>query len=311
MENINIELLGVLNKHLGDYITHNKRDYLFYCPFCKHYKHKLTINLEYNKDGLNKYQCWVCGEKGVSIVKLFKKIGKYSSAKLDLDGVVDKKIYKYNDNKIIENQINLPEEYIKLTNKNIESAKYFNYLCKRGISKEDIIKYNIGYCHSGKYKDCLIFPSYSNDYKLNYYLARNINPNKNVSYILCEHSKDIIFNEYQINWDLPIVICEGVFDAISIKRNSIPILGKRILSELRKKILLNGVDKIIISLDNDAIKQSLEICQEFINEGIKVYLVNNLVKDANETGFENYIKILHDIRPLTNNELLKLKIKIS
>ncbi len=34
--------------------------------------------------------------------------------------------------------------------------------------------------------------------------------------------------EIFINWNSPIIRCEGMFDAISIKRNAIPLLGKNI-----------------------------------------------------------------------------------
>jgi hypothetical protein len=41
-------------------------------------------------------------------------------------------------------------------------------------------------------------------------------------------SRDIIGFELFINWNVPIILCEGVFDAIAIKRNAIPLLGKTI-----------------------------------------------------------------------------------
>jgi hypothetical protein len=40
--------------------------------------------------------------------------------------------------------------------------------------------------------------------------------------------KNIIGFENMINWNVPIVLCEGAFDAIAIKRNAIPLFGKNI-----------------------------------------------------------------------------------
>ena len=62
--------------------------------------------------------------------------------------------------------------------------------------------------------------------------------------------KDIIGFDLYIDWSQPIVLCEGVFDAIAIKNNSIPLFGKTILPKLFEKILTKKVKHIIISLDS-------------------------------------------------------------
>jgi hypothetical protein len=49
-------------------------------------------------------------------------------------------------------------------------------------------------------------------------------------------SKDIIGFEMMINWNEPVVLCEGAFDAIAIKRNALPLFGKIIQLALKKKI---------------------------------------------------------------------------
>ena len=62
-----------------------------------------------------------------------------------------------------------------------------------------------------------------------------------------------------------LVLCEGPFDAIAIKRNAIPLLGKNIQSNLMKKIVTSLVDKIYIALDKDAIKQALHFCEKLMD----------------------------------------------
>ena len=47
---------------------------------------------------------------------------------------------------------------------------------------------------------------------------------------------------------MPIILCEGLFDALAIKRNAIPLLGKNIQNNLMKKIVTSVVDKIYIAL---------------------------------------------------------------
>ena len=62
--------------------------------------------------------------------------------------------------------------------------------------------------------------------------------------------------ENQINWNEPITLVEGVFDAMAVKRNSIPILGKFIPTKLNEAIFKNRVKNINILLDEDAQQQA-------------------------------------------------------
>ena len=52
------------------------------------------------------------------------------------------------------------------------------------------------------------------------------------------------FWQWVVETNIPIIICEGLFDAIAIKRNAVPLLGKNIQSELMKKIVSSFVNKI-------------------------------------------------------------------
>ena len=98
-------------------------------------------------------------------------------------------------------------------------------------------------------------------------------------------SSNIIPFELFINWNLPLILCEGPFDAIAIKRNAIPLLGSNIQGSLMKKIVTSTVKKIYIALDSDAIKKSIKYAEEFINEGKEVYIVELQGKDPSEMGF--------------------------
>ena len=84
---------------------------------------------------------------------------------------------------------------------------------------------------------------------------------------------------------------KGPFDAIAIKRNAIPLLGKNIQTNLMKKIVTSLVDKIYIALDRDAIKQALDFAKRLMAEGKEVYLVDLQDKDPSEMGFENFTNL--------------------
>jgi len=104
------------------------------------------------------------------------------------------------------------------------------------------------------------------------------------------------------------VLCEGMFDAIAIKRNAIPLLGKNIQSNLMKKIVTSTVKKIYIALDTDAVKQAIKFAEEFINEGKEVYLLELKGKDPSEMGFNQFTQLIQKTIPLTQYNLMEKKL---
>ena len=214
---------------------------------------------------------------------------------------------------IDDKRAELPKDFIPLINPPLNSLtakKAISYLKNRGITKEDIIKYNIGYCEFGLFSNMIVIPSYDTNGNLNYFTARNFDKNSPIKYKNPDVTRDIIGLEHFINWNVPIILCEGMFDAIAIKRNAIPLLGKTIQKSLMKRIINSSVEKIYIALDKDAIKQALNFCETLMNEGKEVYLVNLEDKDPSEMGFEKFTNLIQNTLPLTFSNLLEKKLQI-
>lgn len=307
-------LLNLLESVLGRGIMRSRGNYAFHCPNCNHHKSKLEINLTITENNLNPWECWVCGAKsgfkGRNILSLFKKLKVDSNKYEQLRYIVK---YSTPVTSQPKDSIYLPKEFKSLNNiskKNIIGRHAISYLNKRGISHQDIIKYNIGYCDEGLYANRIIIPSYDENGLLNYFSARTFDKNEKNKYQNPSVEKDnIIAFDLYINWELPIILVEGMFDAITIKRNVIPLLGKTLSKSLIKKIIESGTPKIYISLDTDAYKESLIYCKQFMEYGKEVYLVENKNKDASEIGFENFSHILYNTPQLTESELMKKIIK--
>jgi hypothetical protein len=121
--------------------------------------------------------------------------------------------------------------------------------------------------------------------------------------------KDVIGFELYINWKAPIILCEGIFDALTIKRNVIPLFGKVLHEKLMMKLVKSEVDRIYIALDSDAIKSALKHCETLMSYGKKVYLVEMNGKDANEIGYENFLNTIENTYPLTFHGLLAKKLE--
>lgn len=301
-------IVSTLTGALGNHLTLKGNELAFYCPFCNHHKQKLQVNTE-----TQKWHCWTCNSGGKKLTSLLKK--------LDVDRKtisIIREIYgdsNYNpqledaDTKVF---ISLPKEFISLSETpmgfNPEYKHAIHYLTQRGITEKDIIKYNIGYCKEGLYGQRVIIPSYNSDGSLNYFVSRSYYPDNKMKYKNPPISKNVICFDSQVNWNEPIILCEGVFDAITIKRNAIPLLGKFPSKTLVEKIFMSGITDIIISLDNDAINEALKAAEYFRKQGIHVKMMYLKDKDAADMGYEKFYEELKEAKEFSSEELLLNKI---
>ena len=308
----NTALIYLIDSILGQSKPTSKGNRAYHCPECKHHKLKLEVNLDETSSNFQSYNCWTCGFKGKKLTTLFKKI-EADFDKVNQLKLLVKSIPKNFEGKVVETKkVILPKEFISLINppSSLTAKHALHYLKTRNITQEDIIKYNIGYCEFGNYSNMIIIPSYNSEGNLNYFTSRNFNKNSSIKYKNPDISRDIIGLELFVNWNTPITLCEGMFDAIAIKRNAIPLLGKTIQNSLMKKIINSSVQKIYIALDKDAIKQALNFCETLMNEGKEVYLVDIDDKDPSDMGFVKFTNLIQNTFPLTFSNLLEKKLQI-
>ena len=311
---LNAALVSTVNSVLGKGKETSGNNYAYQCPFCQHHKPKLEVNLVPNSKGENFWHCWVCNAKGKSLLGLFKKL------KVPQDKILElRSILNYTDKKDEEEsditKIELPKEYkslLSIQRTDISAKHALAYLKKRGISKEDILKYNIGFCEEGRYKNMIVVPSYNKDGLINYFIARSFEKDPSRKYDSPKCNKNAIIGlEYFINWSIPVILCEGIFDAIAIKRNVIPLFGKTIPKALMMKLVETNVKTVYVALDRDALKDALKYAEELLNLGKDVYLVDLDDKDPSEMGFDKFTSLVHKAEQLTLSELIYKKIELS
>ncbi len=302
-------LLGSIENLLGKSHKRARANHAFHCPFCNHRKPKLEINMATNEKGHNPWECWVCQTKGRTIRSLLKQLNTpKDQAALILKYLPKGSEIEYTGTSIVE----LPKEYQRLdeaTSTSVVANLVKKYLYDRGLTDNDFIKYGIGYCTSGEYGGRVILPSYSGSNRLNYFVGRSFDGNY-FKYKNPESSKDIIFYENLINWDCPIILCEGVFDAIAIRRNAIPILGKSISNELWRKILTSKLTDIYIALDLDAQDAALKMAEKFIAAGFRVFLIELPGKDPSEMGFQDFTKLVQNAIELDFSKIMLQKLNL-
>lgn len=257
--------------------TEGISSYEFNCPACAEEKgvesdgkHNLAVNLSFTAPGLV-YHCWRCGEtNGMrgNIANLVKRyggkalLGEYLSIVKEIkeSGLYDISLLTGETSTIKEDTfIKLPKTFKKIDLRYIHTGKLAEYLEKRKITQDIIDKFNIGVTtwDEEKYQDrCrIIFPSYDSSGFLNYWVGRDYTGyDKKRKYNNClADKKEIVCFEDKIEWDADIYLTEGIFDAIHIPLNGVPLLGKSLSRDyaLYKKLYQNTNANIIIIIDAD------------------------------------------------------------
>jgi len=247
---------------------------LFKCPKCDHEKLKLSINVEKNA-----FKCWVCGFSGNKISRLISKYAPEEyAAWSNIAEELDLSQYEFIFQEEAEEPdqlVTLPNEFKTLTGpKTGEKKKALDYLYSRDISDLDILKWKIGYCDFGEYAGRVVIPSFNSKGKLNYFIARAYNEDW-MKYKNPRASKNIVFNDLNVDWEDDIIIVEGVFDAIRHK-NCVPILGSSLREnhKLFQKICRNKTE-VFISLDEDAKSKELYIAKKFREYGVSCKVISS------------------------------------
>lgn len=247
-------------------------------PSCKSKHSERPRKLELNiKKG--SYHCWVCHERGSSFKGLLIASKRAQQEHYDLlKSLVDESVDYSDFMKIgIDNApplIQLPTgAYPILSKRNPLSLNAVEYLIERGINKIDILRYNIHYVEGGRYGNRIIIPSYDEMNRMNYFTARALTDDVIPKYDGPKIPKrKIIQFENFINWNLPVILVEGKFDAMAVVHNAIPLGGTYLSKRLMSKLSEYRPD-VYVCLDGEAFDYSIKICDRLYNKGFNVYNV--------------------------------------
>ena len=300
------KIVNLLNRVLGDSGVKLKKqnEFMYWSPFITHHKRKLQVNIQ-----TQKWHCWVSNTGGRNLFQLFKRVNASREQFKELVELVGEPKYSRVKKQDKKDLVRLPDEYKPLWNggDGIVKRHALTYMYKRGFTDDDILKHNIGYCDEGKYSNRIIIPSYDSNGGLNFFVGRDFYKSK-LKYLNSFTSKDVIGFDLFINWDEPIILCEGVFDAMSFKRNAIPLFGKTMSKRLHKKILQEKVKKVFLALDDDAQLDAMKISEKLMNEGIDVRKIDLKNGDPNDIGFKKLTKMLGETEETNFLDLMKYKL---
>ena len=284
------QLYRLLRQLLGQPENPNIQWVYFYCPFCHHYRRKFAFNVQ-----THNWHCWVCKAKGNNLFSLLRKLNKWAVFKSRVEEIT-KRIHHFKKTPKSPIQVDLPNQYVSLLDATKDfplKSKAVNYLKRRGIGKYQMWKYDIGFCNKGQYQDRIIIPSFNEDNQLNYFVGRTIHSHQSFKYMNPKVQKDsVIIFENMINWNFPIIMTQGVFDAITVNFNGVPLLGKTASRKLLQKILFYDAE-VCLSLDNDAQEDQHDVMVKMLKLGIEnISFINIKQKDPNLMNRWDYWKFL-------------------
>ena len=309
----NTQKLKALEKYLGPHAG-DEHEVVFRCPVCKDprkEKKKLCVRID---DGT--FHCWVCDTKGRNFWQLFKKLVPEALKDPQCIPLFEGQRPQHTEiqSEPQPEEVNLPKELFlvglnEIRDPDISSVR--QYLLGRGLTTGDMLRWRISATKSGSLRRKAIIPSFDTLGEPNYFVSRSIDETP-YKYKNCKRQKtEIVFNEIDIDWSQPVVLVEGVFDAIKSPENTIPILGSSLPknSLLFRRLWEHGC-KVTVALDPDLKMKSHRICEDLSRAGLEVWQV--WAPDGRDFGSmeKNEVKeILENAKPWLQEDRLFLKIR--
>jgi hypothetical protein len=105
-----------------------------------------------------------------------------------------------------------------------------------------------------------------------------------------------------VDWDEPIVLVEGVFDAIKAGQNAIPILGStlREKSRLFQAIAIHDTP-VYMALDHDAEKKAEWIMKSLLRYDLEVFKIPIDDEDVGEMSGEEFSQRFQSAEPVDSD----------
>lgn len=315
-----MKIQTIIEKYIGGYShVEQGNQHMYHCPSCNWKNPRLSVNYDENK-----FKCWKCGFSSLGLISLlyfvkastldieeFKQAQnikkKFSFKDLNASGettlpTLKNRIKQKIDNKLSKKRKVYPfwneKENIKIFDNldTFQGIQAYNLLLEREVSDFEIEFYDIRFNPS---TNKIVFPSRDLDSRVDFYVTRSVDFSfySNVDEI---KKTDVIFNSNLLNMKDSLYIVEGIFDALKIGYNAVPVLGTKIHTLLKKQIIRNRTPKVTIIFDDDAHDSMISELDYFYDLGVNVYFI-----DLNQTPFQD----LGDVPKSNLHDVLKLEQK--
>lgn len=279
-----------IEKFGNSFVKYKIDEWLFPCPKCE----KFNIDNLHVSLTKGKFHCFHCDYGGK-----FKIIPKLSDIKSDNN---EEKYTKNNT----DNSYLIPFVRQDLTTEQLEA------LYKRKLTDDDILYYNIS---GGKR---IQIPNYvvgSLTDMICLWEWRKENISKyNPKYLYPKEisTHNTVFNLHNIKENDTIILCEGIFNAITAGKNGVASYGCHLSNIQLNLIMSKNPTKIIIAYDSDlpGVEGSIDVIDKLNNinyKGEVEYILLPKKVDINDLGNEKFVEYYkkHKVKLCINNPLSK------
>lgn len=304
-----MDKLNFLRALLGPELQRGQ-EYLFFCPNrCHLERPKLSINIE---KGV--YKCWKCGYSGHHLRNFILQFFRGSISEWNkLDPPQQREVYDTKtpveeDVGWIFKGLSSWPRMLAHTSEEAISRKVRQYLNKKKISQHATLQWNVRISDS---HDTLLVPSFNLNGDPNYYVQKTCSDEFTVAKRPGVSQKNVIFNEFAINWSKPVYLVENVFDSMRFPFGSvIPLLGSSVKQDSRliSEAVMNQAE-LVVFLDSDevGVKRSFELHSLLTAFGINAKIVDNQVGDIDE--MEDWQLQLVSKMFLSDDQILKRRLE--
>lgn len=268
------------------------------CPFCDARSH-LYVDA---RSGL--WICFRCEAKG-DLVKLYAELAGISIAE-SLIEIKSRGIRRTTWKPITftegeEIEIDPPDEFIPCYNRGRWSIP--RYLSERGVSKDAIRAWRIGYCNAGRYRNRIVIPFRTGAERS--FVARAAKPGMMPPYLgpkIDEGNGRRFLPGWQfVTAGDPVIVCEGVFDALRIWQaglKPLALLGKGLGRVQLRKIVALAPSRVVVMLDADAWRDARRITSTIAGLVRDVRIVALSDGDPGERTEAEIVRLVESAEPL-------------
>jgi DNA primase len=278
---------------------------LVHCQHCKYSANLLQFIHDFERIPYEKVVERLCSEIFILNEDIEMKVAE-----------LEKAIDELESNIVSEGEITispLPPEARKLfigrSNKIMRMAE--NYLCRRGVTDDQIDRFDFYFAEDGLCRGRIIMPAKFRG-NIVTYSARDITGKASQKYYNPPGGSQSC---WLFNWDTAekynsVIVVEGVFDALGVDRagykNVVASFTKRV-SEVQAA-LLSGFKKVIIMYDNDAVDYGQAAAESISTTDVRVAVLKK--GDPGDAGSKEISAAIRTAARLDSLDLLRQRISI-
>lgn len=296
-----LDVQSFLEAHFGDVEPYQHTDLRVDCCFCSDYKKKMYVN---RFTGV--YHCWKCGSSGT-----FYNLRRELPELFPGQTIVLNKTRK-REPRVTRKIKGMPDHFKKFATMDEQKLlrhKAYKYLTKRGLTRQTIFRYELGFCSLGKFAKRIMVPIF-HDKNLVSYLGRDYT-GKAAKKVLYDTKENVnpaamyLYNFDEARQFKSILVTEGWVDCLK-SRQKVQGLGLGVVASFGKNLTKEQIDllidgefeEIIFMWDLDAFTRQLEFA-EWLCEVSDVYFTKLGEEDPGEMSDESFFKYL-EARELYN-----------